>query len=121
MCSTPDGVKGFSTLTMKSEPMKPVMCSTPDGVKGFSTTAPAITTKPQACAQRLTASKDSPQPQTRRFAMKAMCSTPDGVKGFSTTLPEPLWAFGTCAQRLTASKDSPPSAFVLGRLGLKRA
>ncbi len=37
MCSTPDGIKGFSTPLGGVPTDINVLCSTPDGIKGFST------------------------------------------------------------------------------------
>jgi len=108
-------------------------CSTPVGVKGFSTRERRVRWRPRdSGAQRLSASKDSPRlhrSSTSRDSevcstpvgvkgfstqgggqgggMSPACSTPVGVKGFSTSRRQSRIRFRFRAQRLSASKDSP--------------
>ena len=83
LCSTPDGIKGFFTLTALGVGIVSPLCSTPDGIKGFFTMA-----------------------NEWIIDTKHRCSTPDGIKGFFTLARRAADHRGGCAQRLTASKDS---------------
>ena len=109
-CSTPVGVKGISTAMSRLQPSQPEGCSTPVGVKGISTAAFLPTRTNCSCAQRLSASKESPRPRPRKRTLGHLvlnacrrqrnlhsdkshrtgvidaCSTPVGVKGISTLL-----------------------------------
>src|SRR5262249_29718911 len=86
-CSTPIGVKGFSTIRATSTKLVGRKCSTPIGVKGFSTRRAPGPSRGRWGAQRLSASKDSPLDLFRMMDnYEIKCSTPIGVKGFSTGL-----------------------------------
>ena len=115
MCSTPFGIRGSDTGTIKQRLHSARKCSTPFGIRGSDTDAPCGHFRKQH-VRVLNAFRHQRFGHTMRGALPDcdwMCSTPFGIRGSDTpALPNGSCAV-CCAQRLSASEVRTPVGFVI--------